>query len=54
MADNDAFQVGNPIGGTFRHSGESQADIGVWMKSTGTALIVANRIGGAAIRLGPG
>jgi hypothetical protein len=53
-ADNNAFQVKNPIGGTFRHSGENRADIGVWMKSTGTALIAANRTGGAAICLGPG
>ena len=53
-ADDDAFQVRNPIGGTFRHSGENRANIGVWMKSTGTALIAANRSGGAAICLGPG
>ena len=54
IADNNAFQVINSIGGTFKHSGESRADIGVWMKSTGTALIAANRSGGAAISLGPG
>jgi hypothetical protein len=53
-ADNNAFQVKNPIGGTFRHSGENRAEIGVWMKSTGTALIATNSSGGAVIRLGPG
>jgi len=52
-AEHDAFQVTNPMGGTFRHSGENRADIGVWMKATGTALIAANREGGAAVCLGP-
>lgn len=53
-AEHDTFQVRNPIGGTFRHSGENRADIGVWMKASGTALIAANRSGGAVTCLGPG
>jgi hypothetical protein len=52
-AEHDAFQVITPAGGTFRHSGENRAEIGVWMKASGAALIAANREGGAAVCLGP-
>ena len=50
---NDSFALTIPSGATFRHNGTVYADIGIWMKSTGEALIAANTYGGAAVCVGP-
>ena len=34
------------------HAGDVVADIGIWMKSTGEALIAANALGGAGVCIG--
>jgi len=52
-ADEDSFTLVVPSGGTFRHVGDVVADIGIWMKSTGQALVAANALGGAAVCIGP-
>lgn len=53
IADEDSFSLTVPSGARFRHVGAVVADIGIWMKSTGQALVAANAIGGAALCIGP-
>ena len=53
IADEGSFSLIVPSGGQFRHVGDVVAEIGIWMKSTGEALIAANALGGAAVCIGP-
>jgi len=52
VASDGAFALTVPSGGTFNHNGDVVADIGLWLKSSGQALIAANSLGGAAVCLG--
>lgn len=49
FANKEYFSLKVPQGATLKHKGSSYADIGIWMKSDGHALIAANKNGGAAI-----
>ncbi len=51
-ADNSSFTLVAPDGATFKHVSDVIADVGIWMKSTGHALIGAGANGGAAVRVG--
>lgn len=53
IADEKSFSLTVPSGGQFRHTGDVVADIGIWMKSSGRALVAANTFGCAAICIGP-
>lgn len=53
VATEGSFGLTIPSGGTFNHNGDVVADIGLWLKSSGQALVAANLSGGAAICLGP-
>jgi len=53
IADKDSFTLMVPSGGKFRHVGDVVADIGIWMKSTGHALVATSAHGGAAVCIGP-
>jgi hypothetical protein len=52
IADESSFSLITPAGSHFKHVGDVVADIGIWMKSTGEALIAANALGGAAVCIG--
>jgi hypothetical protein len=52
-ADNNSFTLTVPSGGSFGHVGANYADIGIWMKSTGYALVASNKDGVAAVGVGP-
>lgn len=52
-AHKQSFRVVVPSGASFRHVGENQADVGVWFKSEGQALIAATHHGAAAVGIGP-
>lgn len=53
VASVNSFALTVPSGGTFNHNGNVVADIGLWLKSSGQALVAANLNGGAAICIGP-
>jgi hypothetical protein len=53
IADEDSFSLTVPSGGQFRHVGDVMADIGIWIKSTGEALVAVNSLGGAGLVIGP-
>lgn len=53
VAEEDSFTFRVPGGGTFRHTGNVTADIGIWMKSSGGALVGASQTGAAALAFGP-
>jgi hypothetical protein len=52
-ADESSFALVAPSGATFRHVGDVVADIGIWMKSSGQALVAASVLGEAAVCIGP-
>jgi hypothetical protein len=52
ICDEDSFSLTTPSGARLGHRGDVVADIGIWMKSTGEALMAANSSGGAAVRIG--
>lgn len=52
VATEASFTLTVPSGDTFKHNGDVVADIGLWLKSSGQALVAANLSGGAAICLG--
>jgi hypothetical protein len=52
IADERSFALSVPSGATFRHAGDVVADIGIWMKSSGQALVAASVLGGAAVCIG--
>jgi hypothetical protein len=53
VADKDSFTLTLPSGGRLNMNSNIFADIGIWMKSTGEALIAAGTHGGAAICMHP-
>lgn len=50
--DEGRFVFQTPRGGTFSNIGVVFAEIGIWMKQDGSALIAANKQGGAAVAMG--
>jgi hypothetical protein len=52
IADEGSFSLITPSGIQLNHAGDVVADIGIWMKSTGEALLAANALGGAAVCMG--
>jgi hypothetical protein len=53
VASEGSFELTVPSGGRLKQNGSVYADIGIWMKSSGHALIAANLTGGAAVCIGP-
>lgn len=53
VASAGTFALTVPSGGTFNHNGNVVADIGLWLKSSGQALVAANLSGGAGVCVGP-
>jgi hypothetical protein len=51
-ANPGSFSVAAHNGGRLIHNGSNIAEIGIWLKSSGQALIAANQYGGAAICIG--